>query len=124
MNALTDLERAVLRSIGSETPRLATALERQVARAAVTGRKNGGAGFFTTMLVPGSVPPVGGPRVLGDETQARAAGLKDAMGFVLFMEDGRLSLLEGYVLGAGSTASLDFGSLDFDVFRTPVNRIG
>ncbi|WP_338663650.1 hypothetical protein VQH23_00485 [Pararoseomonas sp. SCSIO 73927] len=123
MGALTDLERAVLLSIFSETPHLTAALVRQMAGASVTARRNSGVGFFTTILVPSSVPSIEAPRVLGYETHLRLTGFKDGLGFVLFLEDGRLSLLEGYSWSGESTAELDLGTRRFEVFRAPVTRV-
>ena len=39
-----------------------------------------------------------GPRVLGN-VQANVLGLVHGLGFALFLEDGRLALLEGYSYG-------------------------
>ena len=89
MTAFTELELAALRSIFSETPELASALEGQLAVATVTERENSGGGFFTTIVVSDDAPRVSCPKVLGYETQARVTGLEHGLGFVLFMEDGR-----------------------------------
>jgi hypothetical protein len=121
--AFTDLELAALHSIFSETPELQAQLERQLAAAAVTNRENSGAGFFTTIAVADDAPQVSSPRVLGYETQARAAGLEHGLGFILFMENGRLHLLEGFAWGPESTASLDLAALTFEVYKEPVQRL-
>jgi len=117
MTAFTELELAALLSIFSETPELQTGLERQLAAATVTVRENSGGGFFTTIAVPDDVPRVRGPKTLGYETHARVSGLEHGLGFVLFMQDGRLHLLEGYARGPESTALLDLAALTFDIFK-------
>ena len=123
MTTFTELELAALHSIFSETPELASALERQLAGATVEERENTGAGFFTTISVAADAPKASSPKVLGYETQARVAGLEYGLGFVLFMEDGRLHLLEGYAWGPESTAGFDLTNLKFDVFKEPIQRI-
>ena len=122
MTTFTELELAALHSIFSETPELASELERQLAVATVTERENTGGGFFTTIAVADDALRVSGPEVLGYETQARVAGLEHGLGFVLFMEDGRLHLLEGYSWGPESTAPLALADLKFEVYKQPMQR--
>ncbi len=117
----TELELAVLRSIFSETPELASDLERQLAAATVVERENSGGGFFTTIRVPDDPPRVNSPKVLGYETHAHISGMEYGLGFVLFMKDGALHMLEGYAL-AGSTSALDLTNLLFEVFRVAQNQ--
>ena len=123
MTEFTELETAALHSIFSETPELASALERQLAAATVTERENTGGGFFTTIAVADDAPCVSIPGVLGYETQARVQGLKHGLGFVLFLKDGRLETLEGFAWGPESTASLDLASLKFEIYNQPVRSI-
>lgn len=119
--AFTELEEAALRSIFSETPELAPGLERQLGVATVTERENSGAGFFTAIRVPGEPPRVESPNVLGYETHAHIRGMEYGLGFVLFMKDGALHMLEGYAL-AGGTSELDLADLRFEVFRVAQNQ--
>ena len=121
MGMFTDLELAALHSIFSETPELAADLERQMERATIVKRENTGGGFFTTIMVSTDALQVNAPRVLGYETHARIHGLKHGLGFVLFMEEGRMHLLEGYAWGSESTALLDLFDLTFEIFN---QRIG
>lgn len=121
MTDFTELEVAALRSIFSETPNLTPGLERQLATAHVTERENSGGGFFTTIAVADDAPTVTSPKVLGYETHARVDGLEHGFGFVLFMENGRLHLLEGYANGPENTASLHLETLNFEIYRrTPI----
>ncbi|ETA72347.1 MULTISPECIES: hypothetical protein [Mesorhizobium] len=118
MTAFTALEIAALHSIFSETPKLTSALERQLTLATVTKRQNSGVGFFTSIAVADDVPLVSNSsRVLGNETQAHVAGLELGFGFVLFLEDGKLDLLEGFNWGSESTASLDLAAVTFEVYK-------
>ena len=120
MTSFTELELAALHSIFSETPELAPSLERQLAAATVTERENSGGGFFTSIAVRDDAPAVSTPKVLGYETSARVANMEDGLGFVLFLEHGRLHLLEGYAWGPESTAALDLTNLRFEVYRQPI----
>lgn len=119
---LTELEGAALCSIFSEMPELAAVLERQLEAATVTERENSGAGFFTTIDVSDNGPRVKSPTVLGYETHAHIKGMEYCLGFVLFMKDGALHMLEGYAL-AGSTSELDLTDLQFEVFRVAENQV-
>jgi hypothetical protein len=122
MMRFTKLELAVLRSIFSETPEVAAELERQLSSAAVKDRENSGAGFFTTIAVPDDATRVSTPRVLGHETHARIVGLELGLGFVLFMEDGKLDVLEGFNWGSECTRSFDLNNLNFEVFKAPITH--
>jgi hypothetical protein len=61
--------------------------------------------------------------VLGYETQARVVGLEHGLGFVLFMEDGTLHLLEGFAWGPESTAALDLTAITFELCKEPIQRV-
>lgn len=115
MSDFTRLELAVLRSIFVETPQYADGLAAQLAGASVAERENTGGGFFTTISVATAIPRVSSPRMLGHEIYASVEGLADGMGFVLFMEDGYLNLLEGYAFGYENTALLDLTSVKFTI---------
>src|SRR6476659_4324470 len=113
MTAFTELELAALHSMFSEVPELAAQLEKQLSVASVVERENTGAGFFTRISVPSDAAPIGTSESLGGETHARIPGLEPGLGFVLFLEDGRLRTLEGFTYD-GSTASLDLANLTFE----------
>jgi hypothetical protein len=123
MGEFTKLEEAALRSIFAETPELAAVLERQLENASVARRENTGGGFFTTISVPSAAPKVNSERVLGYETSAHVVGLEYGFGFVLFMENGALNLLEGYAWGPEDTATLDLANLEFEIFKQPMARV-
>jgi len=122
MTAFTELELAALHSMFSEQPELASYLERQLSVATVAKRENTGVGFFTTVSVPPAADPVGRSEPLRGETHARIPGLEHGLGFVLFLNDGRIETLEGFTYGSESTASLDLTSVTFEIVRVPVNR--
>lgn len=82
-------------------------------------RENTGAGFFTTVVVSSSSERVECPRVLGNQTHARVDGLKYGLGFVLFMKDGWLQLLDGYSCGGEDTTNLPLSDLIFQIAESP-----
>jgi hypothetical protein len=94
-------------------------LEQQLEKAVVTNRENTGGGFLTTIVTSEGAPQVNTPKVLGNETYARVEGMTCGLGFVLFMENGRLHLLDGYALGGESTAHLELEKLTSSITRTP-----
>lgn len=122
MDGFTDLEIAALKSIFSETPEFTPDLQRQFDRAKVVKRENSGAGFFTTIVVSDDTPRVTSPAELGSETHARVDGLQHGLGFVLFMENGLLHVLEGYTYMPESTAAFDLASIGFEMFKAAVNH--
>lgn len=96
--ALTGLERAVLdRMLAGEHPTL-EALRTQLAACTVTKRETTGVGFFTSIAVPSGVPraPLR-PRVapFGDVLASLPSTVNGA-GFLLYVDDGVMAMLEGY----------------------------
>ncbi|MEH6661566.1 MAG: hypothetical protein V7679_07965 [Parasphingorhabdus sp.] len=117
MSDFTKLELAALHSIFIETPQYEDGLVAQLAGASVTERENTGGGFFTKISVATGAPPVTSPRTLSREIHADVKGLAHGLGFVLFMKDGYLDLLEGYAVGYETTALLDLSAVEFTISR-------
>jgi hypothetical protein len=95
---LSRLERDVIATILAPEHPVMDALRRQFERCHVASREMSGVGFFTTLEVasdaaPASVQP--GRLFLGDVT-ATVDGPTHGAGFVLFVEDGVLDVLEGW----------------------------
>lgn len=92
------LEDAVLRMLlAGKHPTLAQ-LRRQFDAATVTSREQTGAGFFTHFSVPASL------RVQRDElcledVRGAIVGLENGAGFILFITNGVIDVLEGYSYG-------------------------
>jgi hypothetical protein len=90
------------------------ALERQLATADVTSRKNSGAGFFTYIAVDRTASPVAqAGRVLGN-VAATIKGFKQPVLLMLFMKDGYADLLEGAAVD-DSTVGIDLSALEFEI---------
>ncbi|MBS0475570.1 MAG: hypothetical protein JSR28_10575 [Proteobacteria bacterium] len=119
MSKFTALELAALDAIFLETPDLNEALRRQLRFARVVKRENSGGGFFTDISVAPDASALACDRVLGKTTRAKVAGLSWGMGFVLFMDHGKLSLLEGYAFAPEDTSALDLEDLTFEVTSGP-----
>jgi len=113
---LTLLERAVLNEICRQYPKDQALLEAQVASARVTSRENTGAGFFSDLSVARDPAHkvTAGERTRG-WVHARIDGLQYEMGFILFLEDGFLSCLEGYLNGDETTTGLDLVNAAFEI---------
>lgn len=120
MDGFTPLETATLLAILEECPERIRDLQAQLNAAAVIGREHMGAGFFTTIAVQAKAGPVESLRRLGRHVFARVDGLKYGLGFVLFLEDGRLSLLEGYSCRHEDTSCLRLADVPFRIVRSPV----
>ena len=95
---LTDLELSVIRMLlDGDDPALAT-LRDQLEHTLVQKRQFTGVGFFADLRVSGESPPAAASGHLGDD--AEIEGLEHGAGFVLFIEDGYLHMLEGYTYGS------------------------
>ncbi len=93
MSALTNLELAVLDEIARQAS--TEALTAQIKSARVVSRTNTGAGFYTTLAIPDNAPATDIESPVGD-VGAQVSGVRDGMGFLLWMEKGFARKLEGY----------------------------
>jgi hypothetical protein len=101
---IAPLERAVLDLLLSRSEEGYGALRAQVATATVAHREVTGAGFYTDLWVDRTLPashrdvgnPLGEGRDFGDDVYADIEGLEHGAGFLLWLEDGWLSCLEGF----------------------------
>lgn len=93
----THLERFVIDMLlAGELPAL-RALRQQFAASRPVSRELTGVGFFTYFDVPASTPRVAVPgRLAFGDVEASIDGLEHGAGFVLFIQDGALEMLEGY----------------------------
>ena len=97
MEQLTPFEQEAIATILRGDHPVFAALRKQLARCEVSEREFTGVGFFTTLAIPADVPSVPLDRrlALGD-VHATMNGVEHGVGLVLFVEDGRLALLEGF----------------------------
>ena len=111
---LTPLEYAVI-DVLLRTDHPVFYLLRESAACRVTGREYTGVGFFTDLSVPSSVIPAAVGRLVMSNVRADLAGLDHGAGFLLWVEEGRLTKLEGF--SYDEPWPEDVG--DFQVFRAP-----
>mgnify|MGYP000114844528 CR=1 FL=1 len=114
MRALWPIERAVLEAAAHDYQAAADGLRQQLAAAQVTDFENTGAGFFSTVRVSPAAPRVAEKSPL-DAATASVGSIEHGMGFLVFIENGYVSLIEGYTYGDVSTVGVDFASVNFDM---------
>lgn len=95
---LTSLEHAVLDKLLAGDHRVLEGFRGQLRRTLVKSREFSGKGFFTELVQPSSEPAVAMPaRVRFGDVIAELEGSNLGAGFVLFIDGGRMTMLEGYV---------------------------
>ena len=104
----------MLEATARDYPACAEALQQQAAKATVTEFENTGAGFFSTLSVDDDAPRLAPASPL-DGAFGSVNGVEDAMGFVVFLKGGKLSLIEGYCQSLQSTVGIDFEEVTFDL---------
>ena len=97
MISLTLFERDVMERLLADPREPIATLRKQYAAAVVTKRELTGAGFFLYFQVPENIERVpNSPSMKFGDVTAAIDGLKFGAGFVLYVKDGRLDMLEGY----------------------------
>lgn len=114
VRALWPIERAVLEATAEDYPQSASALQGQTETAMVAKFENTGAGFFSTISVAADAPALAEKSPL-DGAYANVEGIEHGMGFIVFMDSGRVSLIEGYCHGNVSTVDVDFSEVRFEL---------
>ena len=95
---MTRLEIAVLTKLFSGNHPVLGALLKQVHSAAVCSREMTGAGFFTYFDLPNDVlsADMKPGKVQFGDVDAIIPGLEFGAGFLVYIQDGRIKMLEGY----------------------------
>ena len=97
MNNLTTLEQQVLEMLLRGQDEVLTILRQQARRLQVSSRKMTGVGFYTEFALPPDVPHVlGRPTFKIGDVNGTADNVSHGLGFLLYVKDGALSMLEGY----------------------------
>jgi hypothetical protein len=97
MTNLTTLEQQVLDMLLRGQDEVLTILRQQAQRLQVSSREMTGVGFYTEFLVPPDVPHVPGrPTFKLRDVNGTADNVSHGLGFLLYVKDGALSMLEGY----------------------------
>ena len=95
---LTELERSVLDKLLTGEHPVLEALRRQLCGCRVRKRELTGCGFFTELQVDRALPaaPTIAKKLRIGDVEAKITGLEQGAGFVLFVNNGYLDMLEGY----------------------------
>ena len=97
MTGLTTLEEQVLEMLLRGQDEVLDVLRQQVKDAQVSSREITRVGFFTNFEVPAEAPRVRArPKFELGDVNGTADNVKHGLGFLLFVNDGSLSMLEGY----------------------------
>jgi hypothetical protein len=136
---MTPLERQVITTLLAHKHPVMDALRRQLDACSVASREFTGHGFFSTLVVADGVEaaPVTLRQLdLGDVT-ATIDGLEHGAGFVLFVRDGVLHMLEGFAydepwpsaigrfeITAGGIAHLGGSETDLEQIEAAWDRTG
>jgi hypothetical protein len=92
---LEELERAVLTKLLAGDHPLLGQLRNQLSMCRVTSNELTGAGFYAHLDV-GDAPAAGDVKLRFGDVIAEVSGMAHGAGFLLYVEHGRLSMLEGY----------------------------
>jgi hypothetical protein len=93
---LTPLERDVIGALVSPAHPVLDALRAQLAGCRTKSREFTAVGFYTRLVLPKALAVAGIDRLALSDLAAEIEGLPHGAGFVLFVEDGMLELLEGF----------------------------
>jgi len=94
---LTDLEMAVLVEMINKCPTDREVFLQQLRNCQVVSRENTGCGFYTTLKVDSHVlPSESKERQLVQGAHVSCPELEHGAGFILYIQDGYLHMLEGY----------------------------
>jgi len=97
-SVVNEIEQEVLRMLVAGDDASLAVLRRQLAFAEVESRDFSGVGFFTQLRVPESTPRLDGrPRLIIGDVYAEVSGLEHAVGFLLFISEGALDMLECFI---------------------------
>ncbi len=95
---LWPIERDILEIAATEYPASADAIRRQAATARVVRFENSGAGFFSYLSIDNDTLPVVEKSPL-DVAHGDVDGVEHGMGFIVFLQDHKLSFIEAGFAG-------------------------
>lgn len=97
MGSLATLEHQALAALLQGDDEILHVLRHQAKEVSVSSRKMTGVGFFIEFDVPPHLPRIKShPTFTLGDVNGTAENVKHGLGFVLFIKDGALSVLEGY----------------------------
>lgn len=97
MSTLTFVEEQVMRKLLAGEDDALAVLRQQLEMAVVSSRKLTGVGFYTSFSIPSEAPRLPGhPSFKLGDVNGTAANLQYGAGFLLYVNDGAIAMLEGY----------------------------
>lgn len=114
MRPLWPIEREVLEITATEYPASHEVLRRQIEGVQVVSFENSGAGFFSNLAVSADAPRLVETSPLSG-AQGDVVGIEHGMGFIVFLREGRISMIEGYCNGDTPTQDFDFSGSTFEL---------
>ena len=97
----TEFEKKLMEMLLMGDDPVLKALRNQYYNSTVESTKFTGAGFYTNLKVNADIPPlVGGKTFRINDIDASFGDIKEAIGFILFIKEGYLLMLEGYTLAS------------------------
>lgn len=97
MTTLTALEDQVLQALLAGGDEALAVLRQQAEEARILSRRKTGVGFYTEISVPPEVPRLAGrPSFKLGDVNGTAANVRHGLGFLLYVTNGAISMLEGY----------------------------
>jgi hypothetical protein len=113
--SLNKLELAVLNHILDKNDPNFNILKSQIIQASVKKREFTGTGFFLYFLIPKDIPRLKNKeKIIIDDVYAKISDSSNEVGFILYIEEGGISMLEGYdVVGESWPENIK----NFKIFR-------
>jgi len=112
-NELSLLEKGVLEKfLCGDFPEIIR-LRLQIEKCLVVKRELTGFGFYTTFSVPGDIPQVSGANAKLGDVVGEIEGLRDGAGFLLYIVNGVIDMLEGYSFDEPWPLSVDKFQLSY-----------
>ena len=112
-NKLSIFEKAVLEKLLDGNLPLLIQLRQQLERCVVAKREFTGFGFYTTLVAPEDVRRTAGLNIKFGDVIGEIPELPRGAGFLLYVKDGVLDMLEGYSYDEPWTSSIDTFSLKY-----------
>ncbi len=114
MRPLWPIEREVLEITAAEYPASGEVLRRQIETAQVVSFENSGAGFFSNLAVGDGTPLLAETSPLSG-AYGDVVGIEHGMGFIVFLQEGRISVIEGYCNADTPTGNFDFSCAAYEL---------
>ncbi|WP_218016732.1 hypothetical protein [Sphingomonas pruni] len=114
MRFLWPIELEALRMTIKEYPASAEAIRSQIGSAQVVAFENTGGGFFSNLAVAENVPPITDKFPL-EGGNASVSGVEYGIGLLIWGNEGRLTMIEGYSNAGEPTVHIDFSEVSFEI---------